>query len=247
MHFFYMLMGGCFIAPVLTVRLVRAAGNLTFALFHLARIAALLVRLACNRWGIKRAALGGLLLSVGLTALSVGTAHAGQVSCVQYQPQYSETIQIPVAGQPGLVWVAARDADEKFAYFLTPTTGWTQYTGGLYPFYNRYDAGLPASLDIKSILPNTDGSTLTEQGWSIYVGYGTLTLDAQGLVQARREALNEMKPDRVAAGTWSTNYDSDDQFKWSLVQKNMTDNNQIQTSVATMPLLYCAPLPSGGN
>ena len=75
--------------------------------------------------------------------------------------------------------------------------------------------------------------------WSIYIGFGVLTPEAQGMVKSRREALNELKPQRVAEGRWNENYDSDDQFKWALVQKNMVDNSLYQMSVDKVPLLYC--------
>lgn len=245
MSLFYALLMACFIAPGLVLLSVRAGVSATVALFHAGRLLVQLARFVYYRRRAMGVSLGGLLLLAGIGMFSSPTVQAGEVKCVDDQPTYLETYQIPQAGRPGLVFVGAHNPDETIGSFLTPT-GWTQYEGGLYQPYLRYDNGLPPSVTIKSILPSTDRSTVTEQGWSIYVGYGVLTPEAMDQVKNRRDALNEIKPQRVAEGKWDPSYDSDDSFKLALVQKNMTDNNQILKSVAPVPLIVCAPT-NGAN
>lgn len=240
MTLFHVFLLGCFIAPALTIRLTHTAVHLAVALFHVARIFGLLLAYAVKRWGLRRAAWAALTVAAASSALLLSpAARAGEVKCLNEQPQYFETLKIPAAGQPGAVFVGAHDPGKREAYFLTPR-GWERYEGGLYGVYQRFDEGLPAALPLQSLLPKGISWTSREVvDWSIYIGFGVLTPEAQDMVKSRREALNELKPQRVAEGRWDANYDSDDQFKWALVQRNMVDNSLYQMSVDKVPLLYC--------
>ncbi|WP_207002665.1 hypothetical protein [Trinickia mobilis] len=166
--------------------------------------------------------------------------------CSGTVPVYSETITIPEAGQPGLVFVGMYNPAKTQADYLAQSGAWGTYQGGLYPPYGRYDAGLPGSVQVLVPLPGNDGTTNAVLGWTMYVGYGVLTPDAQAQVQARRSALNSMRAQRIAAGTWNAAYDSDDQFKWSLVQKDLTDNGKYHLSLV-IPPLNCNPPDTGGG
>ena len=218
MTLFHAFLLGCFIAPALTIRLTHTATHLAGALFQVARIGVLLLAYAFKRWGPRRVAVAGLALAATSSAVLFSpAARAGEVKCLNEQPQYFETLKIPTAGQPGAVFVGAHDPGKRQAYFLTPK-GWERYEGGLYTVYQRFDEGLPAALPLQSLLPKGINWTSSEVvDWSIYIGFGVLTPEAQDMVKSRREALNELKPQRVAEGRWNENYDSDDQFKCCLL------------------------------
>lgn len=151
---------------------------------------------------------------------------------------FKDTVQVNEPGQPGLVWVGMHNPDKTAAYLLTLQGSWVQYDGGLLQPAGRYDGGLPAAFNVDVALPRPFASTGDFVGWQIYEGHGVYTKDAQDKVATRRSILNEVKPSRVAAGTWNAEYDSDDRVKWALVQKDMTDNGKY-IKVLTIPYFSC--------
>ena len=151
------------------------------------------------------------------------------VVTVRHEPDPADT------GRPGLIWIALvppSDSDNTPPVFFTLNQRWESWEGGLYVPAGRFDDGLPASFSINSLL---DRQYI---GWSIYSGHGVLTEQAQRIVAARRAILDAQRPKRIAAGPWSASYDSDDQMKWSLVQKDAKDNGKYK-SLADVPNLIC--------
>jgi hypothetical protein len=158
-------------------------------------------------------------------------------------------------GQPGLFWAGLANQAQQQAWYLDQSTTWGQYQGGLYVPQGIYRGGLPSVINISFPFPTIVGNSMTTgpfAGWSLLVGHGVLTPSAQNLVAARRQSLDAAKPQRVAAGKWNPDYDSDERFMWSLVQKNMVDNNKYQAvamvsaqqpsvSSTTVPFIDCTP------
>ncbi|MCW3587400.1 hypothetical protein [Burkholderia cenocepacia] len=151
---------------------------------------------------------------------------------------YKHKVVVNEAGQPGLIWVGMHNPGKTAAYLLDQHGQWQKYDGGLLPPAGRFDGGLPATMDVDVQLPEPGPSTNWFVGWEIYEGYGVYTKASQDKVATRRAILNEVKPSRVAEGKWSPEYDSDDRFKWALVQKDMTDNGKY-VQVVTIPLIDC--------
>ncbi|CAB3919601.1 Uncharacterised protein [Achromobacter xylosoxidans] len=240
MSLFYMFLVGCFIAPKLTIGLLQTAVNLTVAVVHSLRISVLLVVLAYRRWGARRTLGAGvaLIATTAMGVLFMQPAHAAEIKCIGEAPYLVENYRLPTQGQPGAVFVGAHDPGERIAYFLTGS-GWERYDGGLFPIYRRFDGGLPAEVPVRTLLPLASDNTAPVENWSIYIGYGILTPAAMDMIKTRREALNELRPQRVAEGTWNPSYDSDDQFKWALVHKNLVDNSQYLKAIPQIPLMFC--------
>lgn len=240
MSLFYVFLLGCFFAPRLTIGLAQTAANLAVVALHSLKISFLLIVLARRRWGARRALGAGVAL-IATTAVGVifmKTAQAAEIKCVGEAPYLVDSYRLPAQGQPGAVFVGAHDPGERTAYFLTGS-GWERYDGGLFPIYRRFDGGLPAEVSIQTLLPMASDNTVPLENWSIYIGYGILTPSAIDMIKTRRDALNELRPQRVAEGTWNPSYDSDDQFKWALVHKNLVDNNQYLKAIPQIPLLFC--------
>jgi hypothetical protein len=149
------------------------------------------------------------------------------------------------AGTPGLFWFGILSPDQKRGAVLTPQ-GWQTYTGGLYPFQARYDAGFTPT--IAFAVPFPDGSTNTGAyvGYSVYAGDGVYTTDMRQKVADRRASLNAVKPDMVAKGRWRPEFDSDDTYVWSLIQRDMTDNSKYG-SIGSIPFVDCSPPNAGYN
>ena len=190
---------------------------------------------------------------LSILALMIWSAQgwAGQVFCSPGAggvpvPTYSETIQISQSGMPGLVWVGATDSGQQWAEVLTLNNTWNSYNGGLYPPFARYDSGLPSSVNVLAPLPVTDGTTGSIVGWTIYVGFGMLSAQAQQEVQARRAFLNQNQAAMIANGTWNSAYASDDQEKWALAQQDLTQNQRYWVST-TVPYINCNPPTQGGG
>jgi hypothetical protein len=161
------------------------------------------------------------------------------------------------AGTPGLFWLGVLSPDQTVGAVMTLNQGWQPYQGGLYPPEARYDNGLPGTITITIPFPapmqnnngfgnafgGMQGTTLDTSayvGYSVYVGHGAYTSAGQALVADRRAMLISVKPQRVAAGTWQAAYDSDDQFIWSIVQKDMVTNSKYY-SIITVPFVDCTP------
>jgi hypothetical protein len=187
-----------------------------------------------------------ILTIVALVTLAGTASAAGRVVCLNANtPVIQDTIQVGEVGQLGVLYVGMHSPDQRQAYFLNLQGNWEAYLGGLYQPAARYDAGLPASYPVTVTLPEQPAYTSAAfQGWTVYVGYGVYTPKAQSLVQARRTTLNEIKPQRVAQGKWSPEYDSDERFILSLVQKNLMDNKKYIQSVV-IPYVDCTPPDAG--
>jgi len=143
-------------------------------------------------------------------------------------------------GTPGLFWLGVVSPDQTSGTALT-STGWQSYQGGLYPFQSRYDNGLPATIKLSIPFPTDSNTTSTMAfvGYQVYVGHGVYTTAAAQLVAERRSALDFVKPQEVAAGSWSPEYDTDDRYKWSLIQQNMVESKKYG-AVYTIPVFDCA-------
>lgn len=197
-----------------------------------------------------------LFLGVVFAAASA-VAHAGgsaSVTCGNAAPGVYNNGQAPVlnvsytpgvdAGVPGLFWFGVLSPDQTQGAVLTEQ-GWATYQGGMYPFQARYDGGLPGTITLTIPFPPNGQGTLDTSGfvgYSIYAGHGAYTSQGQQTVANRRAMLNSVRAQRIAAGTWQADYDSDDRFIWSLVQKNMVDNQKFGALLA-VPFIDCA-LPS---
>ena len=207
-----------------------------------------------------------------MLAISTNTAFAavsatGSITCgvggnpFGYGFGYSTTPTINVtlntgadAGRPGLFWLGVLTPDQQTAFVLPLTGKWEKYQGGLYPPNARYDNGLPGTITVQVPIPpyyegEFAGSQLTNtalyQGHTVYVGHGALSPEAVKRVADRRTYLNSIREDRIARGKWSHHYDSDDQYKWALAQKDMTDGPKWGP-VVTIPFLDCNPDNQGG-
>lgn len=170
------------------------------------------------------------------------------LSCSEYNTPVITVTYTPGvdAGNPGLFWFGVLTADQQFAEALDITNSWVQYLGGLYPPNQRFDNGLPGTISFSIPFPaDSYGNAVTNTsafvGYTIYAGHGVYTADAQQKVAYRRAALNEIKPQRVAEGKWSASYDDDSNYQWSLIQKNMVDNNKF-LPLLQIPFLDCAPV-----
>jgi hypothetical protein len=188
------------------------------------------------------------------SVLAVSAATCAHVQAAQFvcsndgTVHFKDAVVVNEPGQPGLVWVGMHNPAKTAAYLLNMQGGWDTYNGGLLSPAGRYDNGLPATLSIDVALPlgSSPGTTDAYVGWQIYEGHGVLTSASMQQVAQRRQALDAIKPSRVAAGTWPASYDSDDQLKWSLVQKDMTDNSKYVLATSVPPI-NCAPADGGGN
>ncbi len=191
-----------------------------------------------------------VLLGV-LFAAASAVAQAGgvvSVTCGNAPPGVYNNGQAPVvnvsyspgvdAGAPGLFWLGVLTPDQTQGAVLTPQ-GWATYQGGLYPFHARYDSGLPGSVTLSIPFPAGGLNTSGFVGFTIYAGHGVYTNQAQQTVSNRRAMLNGVRAQRIAAGTWQTDYDSDERMIWSLVQKNMVDNQKFG-ALLTVPFIDCA-------
>lgn len=152
------------------------------------------------------------------------------------------------AGQPGVFWLGILTPDQQVADALDTGQRWIQYTGGLYPPNQVFVNGLPGVVTVSIPFPsNPDGSTATDTsqfvGYTIYAGHGVLTAQAKQQVAYRRQYLTANKARMQQDGTWSSAYETDTQFEWALVQKDMTDNKKWG-AVLTVPYVSCG---SGSN
>lgn len=185
-----------------------------------------------------------------LLAAQVAAAHAGgsaTITCGEAPPGVYNNGQAPIltisytpgvdANVPGLFWLGVMTPDQTQGAVLTQA-GWTNYQGGMYPFQARYDAGLPGTVQLRIPFPSNSLSTAGFVGYSVYAGHGAYTQAAQQMVASRRASLNAVRAQRIAAGTWSSEYDSDDRYIWSLIQKNMTENQKFGPLI-TVPFIDC--------
>ena len=190
-----------------------------------------------------------LLVSVLLASacLAVQAGVVGSVTCGNAPVGVYNNGQLPVvnvlystgsdAGLPGLFALGVMLPDKTNGSVLTKN-GWELYKGGLYPFLYRYDNGLPASIPVSVPFPDGLLTTAAYVGYDVGVGHGAYTADARLKVADRRQALNSAKELLVAKGRWSSVYDDDLQYIWSLVQKDAVDNQKYLKAL-TVPLIDC--------
>lgn len=183
---------------------------------------------------------------------SMISAHAGGTATVVCSKSANPVPLLQVAyntgsdaGTPGLFWFGVISQDMTLGSVLTPQ-GWQNYTGGLYPFQARYDNGLPPTITLTLPFPDGNQNTGAYVGYSVYAGQGVYSYAMRQKVADRRAALNNVKPDMVAKGRWRPEFDSDDTYIWSLIQKDMKDNNKYGP-VLTIPFVDCTPADSGGG
>jgi hypothetical protein len=155
------------------------------------------------------------------------------------------------AGKVGLTFLGVLSQDQTVGAVLNMSDGWIPYEGGLYPPHRRYDSGMPGTVTVNVPFPkdaygNQPNTTSAWVGYSIYMGHGFYTTEAQRMVSTRRTYLNSIKADKQAKGTWRSEYDDDNLFMWSLVQKNMTDNGKYG-HMLTIPYLNCGYSGGGGG
>lgn len=187
----------------------------------------------------------GMILAAQVAAVSAGGS--ATITCGDAPPGVYNNGQAPVlaisytpgvdTNAPGLFWLGVLTPDQTQGAVLTQG-GWATYEGGLYPFQARYDNGLPGTVQLRIPLPSNAMSTAGFVGYSIYAGHGVFTAQAQQTVATRRTSLNAVRAQRIAAGTWSSEYDSDDRFIWSLIQKNMVENQKFGPLI-TVPFIDC--------
>lgn len=178
----------------------------------------------------------------------VSQAHAAGAATIVCSSAGTPNLQVsystgPDAGMPGLFWLGIISRDMTLGSVLTPQ-GWKDYTGGLYPFQARYDNGLMPSIKLEIPFPNGVGNTRQYAGYSIYAGHGAYTQASRQKVAERRAALATVKPDLVAQGRWRAEFDSDEFYMWTLIEKDMKDGNKYGP-ILTIPYVDCAP-ESGG-
>lgn len=181
--------------------------------------------------GAKPSGLGGRWSSSGVMFGGAPTLN------VTYSPAAD-------AGRPGLFWLGILTADRQYAFAADLNGAWMQYQGGLYPPHQRYDSGFPSSITVSLPFPTNSMTTSEFVGQTVYVGHGVYTADGQKMVASRRTYLNSIKAERQAQGKWQSAYDDDTQFMWSLVQRDMVDNNKWG-SVLTIPFIDCKPQDGG--
>lgn len=198
-----------------------------------------------------------LLLGVTLAAAAAAAQAGGQASITCGNGFSGATPQLNVtytpgvdAGNPGLLWLGVLSPNQTIGAVLDITNNWIAYEGGLYPPNKRFDGGIPGTVTISVPFPGNQYGTPTNTsqyvGYSVYMGHGIYTKTAADMVASRRTFLNSIKAERQAQGTWRAEYNDDTQMMWSLVQKNMVDNNKYG-SVLTIPFIDCAPQEGGGD
>lgn len=186
-----------------------------------------------------------LLAVVGVAAQAGGSA---TVTCGNAAPGVYNNGQAPVlnisystgadAGTPGLFWLGVLTPDKTNGAVMTSDQGWIAYQGGLYPFQSRYDGGLPGMISKTFPFPGNSLLTTDYVGYIVYTGHGAYGGEAKKKVADRRAALNSVKAKLVEKGVWNSEYEGDDRFIWSLIQKDMVDN-QKYGSYITVPLIDC--------
>ncbi len=131
-------------------------------------------------------------------------------------------------GRAGLVWLTLVPPTMTAPLVYTLDGSWQEYQGGLFVPAGRYDAGLPRLF--------TATTAVSDQyvGWTVYAGHGVLTDKARQTIAWRRQVLDAQRAQRIAAGTWHREYESDERVTWSLVQKDADDNKKF-TALGIIP------------
>lgn len=195
-----------------------------------------------------RTIFAGVVLA-GVAAFAQAGSGSAWISCgADYVPilNISYAPDVGDVGMSGLLWMGMLSPDQASGAVMTEQGWWAGYQGGLYPFASRYDAGLPRNVSKAYVLPVSGYSTANYVGYGVYVGHGAYTAASKAKVQERRTLLDSIRAARIAAGKWNTDYDSDDRYIWTLVQKDMTDRNKYG-AVLTVPFVDCTPDVLGGG
>jgi hypothetical protein len=195
---------------------------------------------------MRKLILAALLATQAVAAYAGGSA---TITCGNAAPGVYNNGQAPVlhinytagvdAGAPGLFWLGVLSPDQTRGAVLTQQ-GWATYQGGMYPFQARYDNGIPGTVTVTIPFPTSSLSTAGFVGFSVYAGHGVYTPRSQEMVAQRRAMLNSIRAQRIAAGTWSAEYETDDRYIWSLIQGDMVNNNKFG-AVITVPFIDCTP------
>jgi hypothetical protein len=151
----------------------------------------------------------------------------------------------PDAGTPGLIWIAMSTPDQQAGWAMPFSTGqWEPLQqGGLYPPLGIHADGLPAQLSFELPIPSSNEYSMDTGavvGYQLGIGHGVLNSGAQNKVSERRNFLNGIREDLIKRGKWSSEYDSDDQFKWALVQKDAMDSGKYAIGLV-IPYVNCRP------
>lgn len=175
--------------------------------------------------------------------------HAAGKATIECTDDWTPVIRISYSvgadtGTPGLFWLGIISQDMKLGSVLT-TQGWQDYKGGLYPFQARYDGGLSSNINLDIPFPNGASDTGQYAGYSIYAGHGAYSAASRRKVAERRASLESVKPVLLAQGKWRAELDSDDLYKWSLIQEDMKGGNKYGPML-TIPYVDCSPPQTGG-
>ncbi|WP_157896873.1 hypothetical protein [Acidovorax carolinensis] len=141
------------------------------------------------------------------------------------------------ARTPGLFWIGILSEDQTKGSFLT-TRGWEDYQGGLYPYQARFDGGLAPVINLSTALPGSYTSTVAWVGYRVYVGHGVYSQENRQRVANRRAVLDASKERLVAKGGWRPEYETDEYYIWTLVQRDMM-NNKKYGPIFTIPFIDC--------
>lgn len=143
------------------------------------------------------------------------------------------------ASTPGLFWVGILSEDQTAGSVLTGR-GWEDYQGGLYPYQSRFDGGLTHVINLSTILPGGSTNTAAWVGYKVYVGHGAYSQDSRQKVANRRAVLDSSKEKLVAKGGWRPEYETDEYYIWTLIQKDMMDNKKYGP-ILIVPFVDCDP------
>lgn len=147
------------------------------------------------------------------------------------------------ANKPGLFWFGIISEDQTTGAVLT-SQGWQDYQGGLYPFHSRYDNGLTPVINLSIPIPNSATNTSSLVGYIVYAGHGVYLQDSRQKVIERRSVLDSVKADLVAKGRWQVQYETDENYIISLVQRDMVNNKKYGPAL-TIPYVDCEPQTGG--
>ncbi|RWA52421.1 hypothetical protein AU476_17810 [Cupriavidus sp. UYMSc13B] len=141
-------------------------------------------------------------------------------------------------GRPGLIYVGAHDPQQTQAAFLGQY-GWEPFTGVAFPpAVVRRDGLVSQTLQIP--LSNVAGWP----NWSLYVGYGALSVTSENMVRQAVLSVATAKakwPDRPIPPV------NEDHFKRSLIQEDMRKLSKYSFVRYITPDLSTVCEPVGGN
>lgn len=119
-------------------------------------------------------------------------------------------------GLPGLIYVGAANPEQTDAQFFS--NAWQEMGSGLFPIYAVVRSGLQ-SVDISFPL------NASFVGWSVYVGYGALSLADEQKVEVRRRGFDHAK---IRNPQMTAHQIPDDNLRATLIQMDMTKNTKYR-------------------